>query len=593
MNYYNKYIYIFLSLLVITGILFYTNSKVVFEKIENIKHEKYKLKALNTTERIKTLINDKKNTTLSLALLLAEDKSIKDVLQHKKNKNLSKLSVKSLKLREYSDFKNVWFQVLDNKGTSLYRSWVKKRGDSLLNVRLDVNKMIDKPQVMSTISTGKFDMTFKSMVPIYHHEKFIGIVEVITHFNSIAKRMFQSNINTVILVNKRYKEQITKPFSKLFVDDYYVANYNAKPELLNYIQKNDVETFINQENYSLRDNYFISYYHLNDIENKPMGHFILFQNIDTVDISEIESFTFTSKVIILTLSAFFIFGLILIVFLSKKTKMEAINKSLEKSNKKLEQTVHLEVEKNKKKNLLLQKQNRQIALGEMMENIAHQWRQPLSAISTSASGLKLRYEYEKNISQKDINEHLDAIINNTQHLSLTIDDFRNFFKQETKKENFNVSQCILKTYDIVKALYIAKKIEITFHMQEDIIYKGFEREFSQVIINLLNNAKDALGNNERISHKVVEVKLEKKDNENIQITITDNAGGVPKEINEQIFDPYFTTKHQSQGTGIGLYMCQEIIIDHFEGQIYNQNSTQVFDNIEYHCANFIIQLPIK
>lgn len=588
----NKYIFIFFFLLIATAVLFYINSNVAFSKIENIKSEKYHTKSNNISNRVETLIKDKANSTLALALILAEDKAIKTILNTKQYKNLNKLTYNSLQLRKHSDFKNVWFHIIDNKGISRYRSWAKKRGDSILKIRMDVVEMLEKPRTMSTISTGKFDMTFKAMVPIYENKKFIGIVEVITHFNSISRKLAKSGIDTVILVDKKYKKQLKKPFTKMFVDDYYVANVDAKKELREYIQRHGVENFVNTKQYILKDNYFISFYQLPDMKKNPMGYFIFFQHIDSVDITEIESFKFVSKVIITSLIAFFIFGIFLILFLARKNQIEAINHTLKQTNLQLEETIKHEVEKSRKKDMLLQKQNRLIALGEMLENIAHQWRQPLSAISTSASGLKLRLESPQPPSQEETFELLDAIVNNTMHLSMTIEDFRNFFVKDKAKENFNIAHTITKSYNIVKALFISRAIEIEFILDKSITYNGYEREFAQVIINLLNNAKDAF-ENKNIDDKIVKVSLSKNEkNKKIIVSVLDNAGGVPLEINEKIFDPYFTTKHQSKGTGIGLYMCQEIILDHFKGTIHNKNQSIYVKNKKYSCANFIIELPL-
>lgn len=588
---YNKYIYIFVFLLFVTTLLFYINSVITFNKIENIKHEKYNLEAKTVQEKLKTLINEKQNATLSIALILAENKMVKELLQLKDSSHAAKLAKKALKLSQHSDYKNTWFQIINKNGTSVYRSWTNKTGDSLLNVRLNVVKMLKNPQILSTISTGKFDMTFKSMIPIYNNQEFIGIIEVITHFNSIAKQLVESNIQPLILVDKRYKKQLSKPFTKLFIDDYYVANLNANQKLMNFVQKNGVEHYINQEGYKIEGNHFISFFKLLDIKNQDMGHFIFFQDINTINISGIESLKFVSKVIFLSLILIIFVSISVIIFIAHKNQIQAVNKSLEKNNQELERRVKLEVAKNRKKDLMLEKQNRLIALGEMLENIAHQWRQPLSAIATSASGLKLKYEIEENVSQEDRNECLDNIVDNTKHLSMTIDDFRNFFQNDKQKQEFSIAQNIRKTYSIIKALYKSREIHIVFNLDESIQYYGYEREFSQVIINLFNNAKDALVNNTNLEYKYVEVSMHKEE-KNIIISFKDNAGGVPEKINTKIFEPYFTTKHQKQGTGIGLYMSQQIIVDHFNGSLFNQNETITIDHKTYTCANFIIKLPV-
>ena len=116
----------------------------------------------------------------------------------------------SQKLRNQTSYKNVWFHIIDKEGTSLYRSWINKRDDRIIDARIDIATMIEKPQIMSTVSIGRFDMTFKSMVPVYNNGKFIGIFEVITHFNSIVKELIKNDMNAIVLVDKQYKKQLTK-----------------------------------------------------------------------------------------------------------------------------------------------------------------------------------------------------------------------------------------------------------------------------------------------------------------------------------------------------------------------------------------------
>lgn len=587
----NKYTYILILLFVLMWAFFYINNKITFDKIEKVKHDKYSIQSENIKHRLQTMINDKKNSTLSLALLLAENESIKNIIINKESNSIQ-LNKVSLKLRKYSDFKNVWFNILDDKGTSLYRSWSKKRGDSLLKVRIDIAKMIKYPKIKSTISTGKFDMTFKSMVPIFNNDKFIGIVEIITHFNSIARKLEDSGIDSIMLVNKRYTKQLTKAFTELFIEDYYVANINAKPELMSYIKQHTVKYFLERKTYLIMDDYFISFYNLPDLDHKPMGHFLLFKKIDLIDVSEIESFKFISEVISTSLILFFLISILLIYFLFKKNQTESINKVLSKYNEELGETINIEVEKNRKKDVILQHQSRLIALGNMLENIAHQWRQPLSTITTASTGLKLQHEL-KQLNPERMVKSLDAITNSSQYLSSTIDVFIKFSKPDNKKVRFNISQTILDSCNIIKSNYNENKIELIILLDEEINYLGYKIELTRVFINLFNNAKDALLEN-NIKNKVVKILLKKCDKEEcIYISILDNAGGVKENLKEKIFDPYFTTKHKSQGTGIGLYMSHEIISNHFEGELSVKNKQLTYNHKKYRGANFIIKLPLE
>ena len=245
---------------------------------------------------------------------------------------------------------------------------------------------------------------------------------------------------------------------------------------------------------------------------------------------------------------------------------------------------NLEIEKQQKDELLYQ-QSKMAAMGEMIGNIAHQWRQPLSTISTASTGTKLQKEMNC-LSDEDLYSALTSINNSAQYLSKTIDDFRDFFNPSNNKvTEFDISDAISKTLNLVKAQFVAKDIEIIQNIEE---YKinSIENELIQVLVNLLNNARDALDVTEN-QRRLIFINTYSKDNI-LYLEIQDNAKGIPEDIIDRIFEPYFTTKHQSQGTGIGLYMSKEIVEKHLNGKLIVSNKEYVFDGISYVGACFTI-----
>ena len=245
---------------------------------------------------------------------------------------------------------------------------------------------------------------------------------------------------------------------------------------------------------------------------------------------------------------------------------------------------NLEIEKQQKDELLYQ-QSKMAAMGEMIGNIAHQWRQPLSTISTASTGTKLQKEMNC-LSDEDLFSALTSINNSAQYLSKTIDDFRDFFNPSNNKiTEFNIKDTILKTLNLVKAQFVSKEIEIIQDIQE---YKisTIENELIQVLVNILNNARDALDLAEN-QRRLIFINAYSKDN-TLHLEIQDNAQGIPEDIIDRIFEPYFTTKHQSQGTGIGLYMSKEIVEKHLNGKLIVSNKEYVFDGISYVGACFTI-----
>ena len=218
-----------------------------------------------------------------------------------------------------------------------------------------------------------------------------------------------------------------------------------------------------------------------------------------------------------------------------------------------------------------------VSMGQMIENIAHQWRQPLSLITTGVSGIKIKKELN-DLDDKFLYDTLDSILNTSKYLSNTIDDFRYFFKPQKKKENFYLENCCNKTVDLMNPNFLTRKIKIIKNIKNIKIF-GYETELIQVLINILNNSKDALEFSQN-EDKIIYINIFEENNKAI-IEIKDNAGGIDEKIIDKIFEPYFTTKHQSQGTGIGLFMCQEIINKHMNGKIYISNTSFNYKNKSY------------
>jgi len=249
-----------------------------------------------------------------------------------------------------------------------------------------------------------------------------------------------------------------------------------------------------------------------------------------------------------------------------------------------------DITKEKEKDTLIIQQSRLAAMGEMIGNIAHQWRQPLSAISTIASGAKLRHKNNM-MSDDELYESFEKIKDQTKHLSNTIDDFRDFFKNDKEDTIFNINEVIDKSISLVQASYNTNSIKIICDFkQNEVLLKGRDSEFSQVILNILNNAKDVLIE-KKIENRIVLVCVEII-NDSVIVSINDSAGGIDENIRMKVFEPYFTTKHKSQGTGIGLFMSNKIIKQHFNGVLDTQNSEFIVDNKVYFGAKFNIKIKL-
>ena len=272
-----------------------------------------------------------------------------------------------------------------------------------------------------------------------------------------------------------------------------------------------------------------------------------------------------------------------------KEKVEEKTKQLNEINKNLEELVKTKTDELIQKESILSHQSKMAAMGEMIENIAHQWRQPLSVISTAATGAKLKKDLNL-LDDKEFHETMDMINKSSQHLSNTIDDFRYFFSKNKELKTFNIDTPIEKTLYLLKTKLKTKEINIIKN-SESINIINLENELLQVILNILNNAIDAFEGKEK-KEKLIFIDIFRKDEFAI-IKVKDNAGGIKEDIINRIFESYFTTKHKSQGTGIGLYMTLEIVDKHMNGEISVSNKEFVYNNINYTGAEFEIILPLK
>ena len=266
-----------------------------------------------------------------------------------------------------------------------------------------------------------------------------------------------------------------------------------------------------------------------------------------------------------------------------------ITSIIEKKFKKYKQSIQHHIDENQKQYGLLAQKSKLAAMGEMMENIAHQWRQPLSLITTASTGVKLQKEMDL-LTDEFLIESVDSIGNSANHLSETIEDFRDFFKPDKEKTEFTLDGCINKTFKLLASQIKNREIDIIDNI-EDIRLRGFERELLQVLLNILNNAKDALSDID--DEKYIFIDIYRTTDGNAVIKIKDNAGGIDESIIERIFEPYFTTKHKSQGTGLGLYMSQEIIARHMNGSLEVSNETYIYKDKQYKGALFTLVLPIE
>jgi len=210
-------------------------------------------------------------------------------------------------------------------------------------------------------------------------------------------------------------------------------------------------------------------------------------------------------------------------------------------------------------------------MGEMIGNIAHQWRQPLAINNTIISILKEKSQREI-LADSELMTKLKEMENNIQYMSKTIDDFMRFYHPAKKKTKFSVSDVVEHSLTIMRPMLQKVGVTLNFKSCDDAYINGYMNEYTQVVVSILTNAKDVLLHR-KIENASIDMILS-KDNEHVMLAISDNAGGIDKEHIHRIFDPYFTTKHKSMGTGLGLYISKMIIEKNMGGILSVQNTNK-------------------
>lgn len=255
---------------------------------------------------------------------------------------------------------------------------------------------------------------------------------------------------------------------------------------------------------------------------------------------------------------------------SRKTILAKKQRQLEELNLNLEERIAEAVSDLRRKDQMLVQQGRQAAMGEMIGNIAHQWRQPLNSLGLIVQELRLTYgreDFNKDTLDASVKKAM-ALIN---HMSGTIEDFRNYFKPDQSKMRFSVKQAIDKTLALVESSLESLSISVELVEIDDVYINGYANEFSQVLLNILLNSRDAFQDRSIDLRRVITIRLF-ADNQRSVLSIADNAGGIPEDIIDKIFDPYFTTKGPDKGTGIGLYMAKNIIEKNMGGRLTVSNT---------------------
>lgn len=313
--------------------------------IEKIKSDIFLEKSIQLRSFFVEEIRRKQDNTGNMVYLLSKSEKLINAL---KNNNKSLINYKEILefLYENGDYKNLWLQIVDKNGISFYRSWSDLTNDNILDTRRDLIELLKDPKPSQNISSGLFDLTLKTIQPIFDENgTFLGFIEFISKFNSIAISLKNEKIEPVFILSKEKSKKLTEPFSKLFIKDFYIANENADKEILALVEKVGVENFVDIENYSIIKNYLVTNIEIKDTEGNDMGLFLMFFDTKRLDNTQLITFKnlYLTSTIIFSLMYSVIFLYLLKSIYAKKldSEIKLKTKRIEIQSEKLVKLVNI------------------------------------------------------------------------------------------------------------------------------------------------------------------------------------------------------------------------------------------------------------
>jgi len=479
---------------------------------------------------------------------------------------------------------------------------IKKDFDLLFEKR---TKSIIKLEHIKDTYVGNIHVTLNDM------QKNIINLQQSREVITLARQLIEKNWSHYLSIIDSEKNQVSwldAIIKKIFIGYEEKPNIILQQSIIQNIEKKQkrISHLLNEifNPYKQIENLFLSIEEVNDEINSISIYITSLTNYDlnvaiqekhdTDQIFDLLSLILNASIVIVFLFSAALSAFIISNFKKLHTTLQGNvlekTKALQKLNDTLEIKIKKEVENSRKKDILMFQQARLASMGEMIANIAHQWRQPLGSIMMIMQGFQTKSELGK-LTPEIIDSKVKDALLLAENMSETLDNFQNFFKPTKEKESFSLKSVIKHSLTLSKYILEQHKIKVSINISNTIKLHTYYNELSHVFLNIIANAEDALSSTE--GEKFIEI-IAKEVNQKIFIYITDNGGGIKKDVLPHIFEPYFTTKYKSNGTGIGLYMSQQIIEKHMQGIIRCKNVCYTINNNKFeHCTLFTIILPMK
>eukprot|EP01022_Parablepharisma_sp_SALTPOND_P032698 TRINITY_DN8599_c0_g3_i1.p1 TRINITY_DN8599_c0_g3~~TRINITY_DN8599_c0_g3_i1.p1 ORF type:complete len:598 (-),score=55.56 TRINITY_DN8599_c0_g3_i1:1275-3068(-) len=514
--------------------------------------------------------------------IFEDNKYIGEILRLASQENIQKRE--ALKTLLYTKLKNDFTHMKDRginlvvftlrDGTAFLRLHALDRdGDNIKDIRYSIEKTSNDHSVSRGLEGGKMFYAFRNVYPLYSENgEFVGSVDIGFSSKSLQQNLDELNkLHTHFLIRKDALEKLVWKSESL--RDEYIQSIEHEDFLYHLPSKKHLEVldkkreeiiekrrgFIDR---NIEESKAFSFY-IEDDTGVMVVSFLPIKNIKKdKTISYLVSYSYNQNISTILMNFYIVniasFVVLLLIFFFLKKEVD--------HKKELERKVSEAIEENTKHLEMLQQQSKLAQMGEMMGAIAHQWRQPLNALALNIQELPCVYE-DGELDKKFLDGFSNKSMTILNFMSKTIDDFRNFFKKDKESKVFSVIDAINDTLSIQSAQL--KSHHISLHIDgESFEVQGYKNEFQQVILNLISNAKDALLESKTEEPQI----LIKLDSEQKLILIEDNAGGIPVDIIDRVFEPYFSTKEQGKGIGIGLYMSKIIIEHNMKGTLRVANT---------------------
>ncbi|MFC2073970.1 sensor histidine kinase [Campylobacterota bacterium] len=486
----------------------------------------------------------------------------------------------------------------ENNHTLLRLHKPNKFGDNLSKIRYSFTYVNEHKKTIRGFEQGKISHAFRNVFPIFYRHEYLGSVDIAFSSESLQEGMTKAHqIDTHFILNKNlFKANIWKAQKKVkYVqsiehDDFLFAltpTHNEKeldhgrklltPEITNNIKKN----IPHGKAFSLYSKVgdtikVITFSPIKNIkENKTVAYLVSYTDSPYLKSILNDYFWINSSAVIGMLILIMLICNIVRHRFFLQEEVDKKTQELKTLNENLQHDIQRQLSEIREKDGLLLEQARLASMGEMIGNIAHQWRQPLNALGLILQKIPMLHQRNK-LDEETLNTTVDKGMSLVNQMSSTIDDFRFFFQENKDSETFKLIETVDNCYALLSPILEQDTIEFKSIIDENILIHGHSNQLSQVLLNIMNNAKDALNENS-VDNPIITVLGYCHDNK-IAIDILDNAGGIPEDIIKKIFDPYFTTKEEGKGTGIGLFMSKRIIEENMKGslQIFNTEAGAKF-----------------